>query len=185
MEQTAQEATKKQEEFKQEEFKQEEVKQEVKQQAVKQYKSNEAKQFEARKKKQQEEIKQQEPSYKNAQNVETYDINNNKYTAYYGVPNTESKVYGNKQYRDTTQDNLNNEKIEFITFGQDNKKNIYEFTNKKDLFDYVKSIGGFKELNSEKIPWSIKSATNEGEFYLVRDKNKKGGWIWRQERESR
>lgn len=169
MERQAEEATKKQEEVKEQPKKQEEPKK---------YKSNEAKQFEARKKKQEEVKKQEEPSYKNAQNVETYDINNNKYTAYYGVPNTESKVYGNKQYQDTTQDNLNNEKIEFITFGQDNKKNIYEFANKKDLFDYVKSSGGFNELNSEKIPWSIKSATSEGEFYLVRDKNSKGGWIW-------
>ena len=127
----------------------------------------------------QEEVKQEEvkePTYKNAKNIETYKEGKSEYTAYYGVPLSDSKEYGNKKYNDVTQQELNDMGVELITYG-DNEKNIYEFQNKKDLFKYVKSAGGFKEL-SDATQWSIKSTTNEGEFYLVRDKMAKNGWKW-------
>lgn len=128
-----------------------------------------------------QEVKQEvkkEPTYKNAKFTQEDTIGKNSYTAYYSVPNSESKTYGDKKYKDVTQNDLNNVGVEFITYNNDNTKNIYEFKTKSDLFKYIKSAGGFSDLKSSGVQWTIKSSTNEGEFYLVRDKLAKTGWKW-------
>lgn len=124
-----------------------------------------------------EEVKK-EPTYKNAKFTQEDSIGKNTYTAYYSVPNSDSKTYGDKKYRDVTQNDLNDKGVEFITYNNDNTKNIYEFKTKSDLFKYIESAGGFSDLKSSGVQWTIKSSTNEGEFYLVRDKLAKTGWKW-------
>lgn len=129
-----------------------------------------------------QEVKKQEvkkePTYKNAKFTQEDSIGKNTYTAYYSVPNSDSKTYGDKKYRDVTQNDLNDKGVEFITYNDDGTKNVYEFKTKSDLFKYIKSSGGFSELKSVGVQWTIKSSTDEGEFYLVRDKLAKTGWKW-------
>ena len=80
-------------------------------------------------------------------------------------------------YRDVTVEELNSNKCSFIvidpTTGYMSEN---EFDNLKEVFTYVKQCGGFGDFKD--FRWYIKSTYKDGEFYYVRDRFAKGGWLW-------
>ena len=111
-------------------------------------------------------------TYPNAQNIQQEE----GYTAYYDVPAEDYiDLHGRKSAYDIDASTLNNTGFDLITYNDNGTRNIYEFDTKKDLNNYIKSIGGYSALEGQ---YTIMSNTKEGEFYYVRDKYAKGGWQW-------
>ena len=76
---------------------------------------------------------------------------------------------------DVTNEELNNNKCKFVTYGTAGKHEV-EFDNLKELFKYIDQCGGFNQFKG--IQWFITSDYKNGEFYYVRHPYAKGGWIW-------
>lgn len=116
--------------------------------------------------------KETEISYPNAKNIQQ----EQGYTAYYDVPVEDYiDIHGRKSAYDIDASTLNNTGVDLITYNDNGTRNIYEFDSKKDLNNYIKSIGGYSAMEGQ---YTIMSNTKEGEFYYVRDKYAKGGWQW-------
>lgn len=88
--------------------------------------------------------------------------------------------YSNKmgQYRDTTQEELNNLPVTIKTYMGSNGTTYQAYKNIKELRQDMKNFGGIKEYSGGYY-YSIQSESGIGEYYLENDSYYKGGKVWK------
>lgn len=98
--------------------------------------------------------------------------------------NWEFPSAGRGNYKDTTQQQLNNMPIAMNFYWTDDwsgqsRQSHYIYRDKAQMMKDIKMYGGMNELTDNgRIKYTITSESGLGEYYLMRDKMYKGGWVW-------
>lgn len=77
--------------------------------------------------------------------------------------------------KDVTSKELDRNHVMLITYN-DGERHVNDFGNITRLFEYIKQCGGLKSFKG--IQYTIMSDYKDSEFYLVRDRYHKSGWVW-------